>query len=173
MRVSMQLSFAAPSVAGPGTLVLGVTEGAGLSGLAAEADEAASGALKRAVGVTRFAGKPGETVEVLAPSGLKASRVLLIGLGKPSAFDSTSAERAAAGVIGRLFTSGEKEVTFAIDLPKGTKLKPAEFAAHLALGARLRSYTFNHYRTKHRDEHETTLTKITVGSSDTASAKRS
>ncbi len=74
----MQLSFAALSVAGPGVLVLGVTEGAGLSGSAAEADEATGGALKRAVGVTRFAGKPGQTVEVLAPSGLKASA----GLGR-------------------------------------------------------------------------------------------
>ena len=158
----MQLSFAAPSVAGSGVLVLGTTEGAGLAGLAAEADEAAGGVLKRALGVTRFSGKPGQAVEVLAPSGLKASRLLLVGLGKPSAFDSSAAERVAAGVIGRLFTSGEKEVTFAIDLPKGTKLKPAEFASHLALGARLRSYTFNHYRTKQRDEHEPTLTKITV-----------
>ena len=169
----MQLSFAAPSVAGSGVLVLGVIEGAGLSGLAAKADDVAGGALKRAIGVTRFAGKPGQTVEVLAPSGLKASRVLLIGLGKPSSFDSSAAERASAGVIGRLFTSGEKEVAFAVDLPKGTKLKPAEFAAHLAMGARLRSYTFNHYRTKQRDEHEPTLTKITIGASDTAAAKKS
>ena len=169
----MQLSFAAPSVAGSGVLVLGTTEGAGLAGLAAEADEAAGGVLKRALGVTRFSGKPGQAVEVLAPSGLKASRLLLVGLGKPSAFDSSAAERVAAGVIGRLFTSGEKEVTFAIDLPKGTKLKPAEFASHLALGARLRSYTFNHYRTKQRDEHEPTLTKITVGAGDVAGARRS
>ncbi|MGD0864437.1 MAG: leucyl aminopeptidase [Rhizomicrobium sp.] len=169
----MQLSFAAPSIAGSGVLVLGTTEGAGLAGLADETDEAAGGVLKRALGVTRFSGKPGQAVEVLAPSGIKASRLLLVGLGKASAFDSSAAERVAAGVIGRLFTSGEKEVTFAIDLPKGTKLKPAEFAAHLALGARLRSYTFNHYRTKQRDEHEPTLTKITVGASDVAGAKRS
>src|SRR5271168_5333520 len=99
MRISMQLSFAAPSVAGAGALVLGVTEGAGLSGLAAEADELAGGGLKRAVGVTRFAGKPGQAVEVLAPSGLKASRILIVGLGKPSAFDSAAAERVAAGVV--------------------------------------------------------------------------
>jgi len=31
---------------------------------------------------------------------------------------------------------------------------PVELAAHLAMGARLRNYTFNHYRTRQRDEHE-------------------
>jgi leucyl aminopeptidase len=118
MRISMQLSFAAPSVAGPGVLVVGVAEGAGLAGLAADADAEAGGALKRALGVTRFAGKPGQAVEVLAPTGLKATRILLVGLGKPQTFDASAAERVAAGVVGRLFTSGEKELTFAIDAPK-------------------------------------------------------
>jgi leucyl aminopeptidase len=40
------------------------------------------------------------------------------------------------------------------------------------MGAKLRSYTFNHYRTKKLDEYQPTLEKITVGTSDAAGAKK-
>jgi leucyl aminopeptidase len=168
----MQLSFAALSISGQGVLVLGVAEDGGFTGLAAEADKAAGGALKRAIGVTRFKGKHGQVVEVLAPQGLKANRVLIFGLGKPAAFSTTSAEQIGAGAVGRLFTSGEKDVTFAVEAPKGAKAKPAELSAHIAMGAKLRSYTFNHYRTKKLDEYQPTLEKITVGTSDVGGAKK-
>jgi len=168
----MQLSFAAFSVAGSGALVVGAADDGVLLAHAAEADKASGGALKRALAVSRFKGKAGQTLEVLAPQGVKASRILLVGLGKASAFDGKAAEHAAAGVVGRLLTSGEKEVSFALDLPKGAKLKPAAFAAHLAMGAELRSYAFNHYRTKNLDEIAHTLTKVTVGTSDAAGARR-
>jgi len=92
-------------------------------------------------------------------------------LGKASDFDGPAAERLAAGIVGRLFNNGEKDVTFAIDA-KGTKAKGAVLAAHLAMGARLRSYTFNTYRTKNREEYEPTLKQITIATADAASARR-
>jgi leucyl aminopeptidase len=168
----MHIGFATPSIAATGTLVVGATDGGGLTAMASAVDKATDGALARAQGVTRFAGKGGQVVELLAPAGMKASRVLLVGLGKPQEFDTRSAERLAAAIVGRLLTSGETEVVFAIDTPKGAKLKGDVLAAHLALGARLRSYTFNHYRTKKREEHEPTLTKVTVGTGDAAGARR-
>ena len=169
----MQLSFGAVSVAGTGAIVVGALDGGGFTASAVSLDKAAGGALKRALQVSRFSGKPGQVLEVLAPSGVKASRILLVGMGKPADFGGPAAERLAAGVVGRLFTSGEKELTFAIDLPRGAKIKPASLAAHLAMGARLRTYVFNHYRTKNLDEHETTLKRIAVGTSDVQGAKRS
>lgn len=169
----MQLSFAALSTTGQGAIVVGALGGGGLTASAAALDKATGGALKRALEVSRFSGKPGQTLEVLAPGGVKVSRILLVGMGQPAEFNGPAAERLAAGIVGRLFSSGEKDVTFAIDLPKGAKIKPASLAAHLAMGAKLRSYTFNHYRTKNLDEHETTLKKIVIGTSDAAGARRS
>ncbi len=40
------------------------------------------------------------------------------------------------------------------------------------MGAKLRSYTFNQYRTKRRDEHEPTLNKVTIGSDDVRDAQK-
>jgi len=168
----MQIGFATPSLAGTGALVIGAYEGSGPTAAAAEVDKSTGGALKRAQAVTRFAGKRGQIVELLAPEGLKASRVLLVGLGKIADFDHHAAERVGANVVAKFLTNGEKDVVIAFDVPKGSRLKPDAFAAHLAMGAKLRSYTFNHYRTKKRDEYEATLAKVTIGTTDVAGAKR-
>jgi leucyl aminopeptidase len=168
----MQIRFVPPSLTATGALVVGVAEGDALRGPAAQSDEIAGGALKRAMSVSRFKGKPGQILELVAPAGLKASRLILCGLGRPERFDARAAERFAAGIVGRLFTSGETNVTFAIEAPKGAKAGGAALSAHLAMGAQLRSYTFNAYRTKDRDEHEPTLKQIAVATRDAGAAKR-
>ncbi len=168
----MQLSFAAPGAIGAGTLVVGATEGNVLLPAAVKADKAAGGALTRALGFSRFRGKANQILEVLAPAGIKASRIVLIGLGKPSELNGAHVEQAAATIVGRLNSAGETEATFDIDVPKGAKLKPAQLASHLAMGARLKSYAFNHYRTKNLDEHEHRLKAVKIATSDIAGAKR-
>jgi leucyl aminopeptidase len=168
----MQIAFAAPAADAEGALVVGALEGGQLTTTAAAVDTASAGALGRAQSSSRFAGKPGEILEILAPHGLKASRVLLVGMGAPAKFAAAGAERVAHGVVRRLFTSGEKAVTFAIDPPKGTKLKPAEIAAHIAMGARLAGYAFNIYRTKRREDYEPSLAGVTIATADAAGARR-
>ena len=168
----MQLSFAAPSSGATGALVLGVAADGVFTPSAADADKASGGALKRAVSVSKFTGKAGQSLEVLAPQGLKASRVLLVGLGKGEEFKDSSAERIGTSIVAKLFTAGVKDITFAIDLPKGSKLKPAALATNLAMGATLRSYSFNHYRTKNLDEYKSTIERVTIATKDAAAAKK-
>jgi leucyl aminopeptidase len=124
------------------------------------------------MGVSKFSGKGGEILEIVAPSGLKASRVVLAGQGKPEKFDALAAERLAAKTLGKLFAGREKSITFAVEAPKGESIGDAALAAHLAMGAKLRSYTFNKYRTKNRDEHETSIHEISVATKGSAAAKR-
>lgn len=168
----MQISFRTPSLEGPGAIALGVGEGKVLVGLADRANELTGGAVRRALSVSRFSGKAGQFLELIAPTGLKASRILLAGIGDPQKFDAPAAERLAASVVGRLFTSGEKGITFLVEAPKGARIAGPALAARLAMGARLRSYTFNAYRTKNRDEHEPTLTAASIGTPNPSSAQR-
>jgi len=142
----MDISFSSRGGIGPGALVVGILDGGGLKAAAAAADEATGGAVTRALSVSRFRGQAGQSLELLAPAGVKASRIVLAGLGKTDAFNAAAAERLAATVLGRLLVGGEEILTFAIDLPKRSKLREAELAAHLALGASLRSYHFDQYR---------------------------
>src|SRR3954454_1470253 len=161
----MQISFAAPSADPAGTIVVGGSD-KDLLPAASALDKRLNGALRRAAGASRFKGKAGQFVELLAPAGMKAARVVLAGVGQPDKFGAPQAERLAAGVVGRLLTSGERDLTFESDAPKGAKVKAAELAAHLAMGAQLRSYSFHKYRTKQREEHEPTLANLVIGTDD-------
>jgi leucyl aminopeptidase len=168
----MQLSFAASSSAGAGAVVVGALDGGTLLPAAQRADKETGGSLSRALATSKFTGKPGQVLELLAPAGLKASRILLVGLGKAADFNGPRAENLSATVTGRLLGSGDTEARFDIDLPKGAKLKAGELAAHLAMGARLKSYTFNHYRTRDLAEIESKLAKVAIATSDAAAAKK-
>jgi leucyl aminopeptidase len=168
----MQISFQSPSLDGPGAIGMGIGEGNVLTGVVERADKLAGGAIRRALSVSRFSGKPGQILELVAPAGLKASRFLLAGLGNSQKFDAPAAERLAASVVGKLFSSGEKAVTLVIEPGKEARIAGAELAAHLALGARLRSYTFNTYRTKQREEHEPTLANVVIGATKPSVAER-
>src|ERR1700749_2277766 len=168
----MELTFAAHGPVASGAWIVGALEGSQLTAGAAKADKASGGALTRALKVSRFTGKRGQTLEVLAPAGVAVSRIVLIGLGKAGDLDAHAAEDIAAAAVTSQMKSGESAVTLDLDLPKGAKLKPGAFAAHLGMGARLKSYTFNHYRTKDLVEYETKLKKATIATADAAGARK-
>ncbi len=168
----MQFNFAAVTAVNSGAWVVGAVEGTGLLPAAAKADKLSGGAIARAMPLCQFTGKSGQVLEVLAPAGVKASRIIVLGLGKPERFDTGAAEVAAATAIGRLKGSAEKEITFEIDTPKGGKVRGAILAAHLAVGTRLKTYAFNQYRTKDLSEHESKLEKITFLTGDPVAARK-
>src|SRR6202008_138921 len=105
-RSIMQLSFAAPQPVAAGAWVVGAVEGPQLLPAAQKADKASGGAISRALKVSRFKGKAGQALEVLAPDGLKASRIVVVGLGKAGDFDGNAAENAAAGILGAMSKAG-------------------------------------------------------------------
>lgn len=169
----MQISFAAPlPKVQTGSWVVALPEGGKLAQSAAKADQACGGALGRALKFSRFAGKSGQFLEIVAPEGLSASRILLVGLGKPEALDGKSLNAIGAQIVARLESAGETVATLEIDIPKGAKLKAGEAAAHLAFGARLRGYGFNKYRTRNLDEYKKHLSSLRVVSGDLAAAKK-
>ena len=168
----MQISFVSPANVTAGAWVVGAADGAALLPAAVRADKAAGGALQRALKVSRFTGKSGQMLEVLAPAGLAVSRLLLVGLGKPADVDEKGLETLGAQITARLQAAGETAAVIEIDVPKGSKVKKGELAAHLAFGAKLRSYAFEKYRTKNLDEFEKKLSMVKLATPDVAAAKK-
>jgi leucyl aminopeptidase len=179
----MQISFVAPADvtaksgakdggARGGAVVVGAVEGAVLLPAAARADKASGGALTRALKISRFTGKAGQMLEVLAPSGAGASRLLLAGLGKADSVEEKGLETLGAQIAGRLYSAGEAAASIEIDVPKGSKVKKAELAAHLAFGVKLKSYAFDKYRTRNLDEYEKKLKTVRIVTPDIAAAKK-
>ena len=169
----MQFSFTAPSAkVQAGSWVVAASEGRALSQAAVKADKASAGALTRALKFSRFTGKSGEMLEVLAPGGLAVSRLILVGLGKPDALDGKGLEVIGAQIVARLESAGETSAIFEIEVPKGAKIKSGEAAAHLAFGARLRGYSFEKYRTRNLDEFKRHLQTLKLATPDAAAARR-
>jgi leucyl aminopeptidase len=75
--------------------------------------------------------------------------------------------------VARLLTSGEKAATLLLQMPKAaTADDDAEAAARVALGATLRAYRFDVYRTTQKKTEKPTLAKVNVGAADTGDAKK-
>jgi leucyl aminopeptidase len=108
---------------------------------------------------SRFAGKTGQVFETFVERDGKVVRLALAGAGEKSAKSRiANLERAGAGLVARFLTSGE--TTLSLDLT-GSALTAEEVAAVL-LGARLRGWRYDLYRTTQTDEQKATLGTIRV-----------
>jgi leucyl aminopeptidase len=108
---------------------------------------------------TRFAGKSGQLFETFVERDGQVVRLALAGTGDKSASGRTAnLERAGAGLVARFLTSGE--TTLSLDVT-GTALTAQEVAGVL-LGARLRAWRYDLYRTKQADDQKASLTTIRV-----------
>ncbi len=92
-----------------------------------------------------FTGKAGEWVEVLAPAGLKTSRLIVVGVGESTAFTRVEAELLGAKLQQSLPAKDAPEVTVVMHLLGNAEGSP-KLAAAIAHGFDLRSYSFDRYK---------------------------
>ena len=169
----MQINFVKAEVPDEGTLVVGVCESDEPTGLLDQLDKKSKGAVARALKAARFTGAKGQVAEIFAPAGMELDRLLVVGLGKAESFSGTAAESLGSTAVARLLTSGEKAATLLLDFPKSvTEDKAVEAVGRTALGATLRSYRFDQYRTTQKKTDKPTLAKVNIGSVDPAEAKK-
>jgi leucyl aminopeptidase len=168
----MNISFGKRALPANGALLALALEKNDLLESAKQLDAETGGQIARAIKAGRFTGAAGDMVEILAPSGLKLTRILLAGLGAAADIKPLGAEKLAASVVKRLLKSGESALAVMIDpMPKGAA-PPEVFAAHFALGAALEAYEFGRYRTKEKPNEKTSLKKIAVLCDAAAPAKK-
>ena len=171
----MKVAFSDLSLPRSGALVVGVAADQKLMPTARSVDRKSGGTLRRAIAASRFTGETKQWLEVLGPRGLGASRVLLCGLGRPEALTESDLQTIGGNLVSKLITSGEAQVTVALDpLKTGRKrgLDDGTAAAHVAYGARLGGYRFDKYRTTQKEEETPSLDSVTVGTSGRAAARR-
>jgi leucyl aminopeptidase len=168
----MQINFSKLEPSEEGVLVIGVPENKDLTGIARDLDKQTKGAVAKALATMRFTGAKNQLVEVLSPAGLELDRLLIVGMGNAEGFNGIAAESVGATATARLLTSGHKDVTFAVELPGGAAIDADAMAAHIALGCYLRGYRFDGYRTTQKKNEKPSLTKVTIGASDVAGAKK-
>ena len=113
--------------------------------------------LREAAGASRFAGKAGQVFESFAMVDGALTRIALAGIGKAGGADRMAAlERAGGALVAKYLTSGE--TVLGIDFA-GSALTASEAAA-LLLGARLRGWRYDIYRTRLSDDQKVSLERV-------------
>ncbi|MFD2181154.1 leucyl aminopeptidase [Rhodoplanes azumiensis] len=123
----------------------------------------------RAAAVDNFKGKLGAALDIVAPPDLAVDRLVVVGLGKPKDWTPNDPVKLGGAAFGKVGSAAE--VTIVAELSTGAM--DAETAADVALGARLRAYTFDRYKTKKKDDEvPKKAVTLTVAVKDPAAARR-
>jgi leucyl aminopeptidase len=124
----------------------------------------------RAAAAERFKGKIASVLDIVAPAGLKASRLVVIGVGKVRDLKARDLVKLGGVAIGRVPRTAD-EATILADLPGGAP-KP-DSLAELALGMRLRAYSFDRYKTKRKEgEEKPSEVEVTVAVANVAPVRK-
>ena len=169
MKSRFEFTFArSAKVSGGTAVVLKLQDSSGYSG-GDNADPA--GVLARAARTAKFKGKLLAKMDILAPQGSGADRLVAIGLGK--AADLTAHDwLKAGGTAAAALKSADKAVIY-LDAP-GLAVTGQQ-AADFALGMILRGYKFDKYMSRKSDDDNDAparATRITIVVSASITAKR-
>src|SRR5262244_225182 len=158
MSGRLKLEFAPLAAPAKGVLVLFCEDGVKFGSAARRALGPSGDLVRRAAAADRFKGKSGSALDLVAPSGLDLSRLVIVGVGKARDFKAQDFVKLGGIAMGKI-PAAASEATLIADLPGGAT-KP-ERAADMALGLQLRAYAFEHYKTKRKDD-ETKPAKVKV-----------
>ena len=170
MSDAVKVGFVPFSATSRGILVVFCDDTLKFGAAAGKALGEAADLVGRIAAANRFKGKSGSTLDILAPQGLKASRLIVVGVGKLSAIKDDDFLKLGGVIAGKL-RAGSDAVTIVADLPDGA-MKPAQ-AAEIAAGARLRAYKFDRYKTKKKDGDDAALrAEVSPAVSDVGAARK-
>lgn len=153
-------------------LIFPVGDDKRLPPLAQALNKQAGEALSKALAASRFSGKRGQVLSVALPKAIKADRALLVGIGKAKDLTAHGCECLGGSVIPHLYAAGVKSAALVLEPVKGVKIKTPEAAAHIAQGARLRSWRFDKYFTKTPEDEKPKLQSFTLAATNARAAAR-
>lgn len=158
----MKVTFSKAALPKSGAIIVPCFDGDSFGDAFDALDEASKGALAKAAKTGGFSGRKDQFLEIIAPEGLSVSRVVLAGAGKADKFTLLDAEALGGGAIGRLLKTREKSAAIALEEFSTPSDSVGHLAAHMALGALLRTYRFDVYRTMLEKDQKPVLTKLSV-----------
>jgi leucyl aminopeptidase len=170
MPGAIKLDFARFAPAAPkGVLIVFTDESLVLGDATRRILGPAADLLERVGRAERFTGKSGSALELIAPAGLKVSRLVFIGIGK-NELKLRDVMKLGGVAMGRI-PSAARDASVVCDLPAGP-MAPDQ-VADVALGLNLRAYAFERYKTKRKEGEEPPAeAKITLAVADVAAARR-
>ncbi len=130
----------------------------------------AAAVIARSASASKFKGKRGAAVAVLAPAGLDVDQLIIVGTGAAKDFANSDFVSLGGAVMGKLAQDATATILF--DFANAPEDQAAA-AADFTLGLHLRAYRFDLYKTVKKEDGETKgAANITVGVADPADARR-
>ena len=170
MSDAVKVGFVPFSAAPRGILVVLCDDELKFGAVTGKALGKAGDLIKRAATASQFKGKLGATLDILAPEGLKVSRLIVIGAGKVSALKMNDFLK-FGGLAASKLKPGNGAMTIMAELPGGAMTN--EQVVAVASGLRLRAYKFDRYKTKKKEGEEGALNAdISLAVDDVAAAKK-
>ncbi len=170
MSDGFKLDFESLQVPASGDLVLCVGEDLAPGPQAARLLGDSVGIIARAAKAEKFKGKFKSVMTITAPGQLDVDRLVIVGLGKPVEAETPDWPALGAAIAGA--TAG-REAMLVTEFP-GFQGDDAAIAG-LALGARLRAYRFDHYKSKKKDDDDDAPKKggrLTLAGADPQALKK-
>ena len=166
-----KISFSKSAAPKGGIAVILAGEGLALGAVGEEVASGLEGGLQRVADIAGYSGKKKTSLDLVAPAGLALDRLILVGLGKAEELTGDDWRALGGTVLAELQKVKAEAATVVLEMPEGAGLS-AELAAEFAMGAKLRAYAFDAYKTKKQDEDKAKDLKLTLGVADTKAAKK-
>jgi len=155
----IEIKTAALPLKATGTLVVYVAEGAAPAGGAADVWKATGLDWQKVSAAASFKGKQGQVIDLLAPAGVAADRLLVLGSGKAEQGASLSAWTDRGGSLaGKLTAIKASKAAVLLDDAEATPERIGELAA----GLRLRHYKFDRYKPTKPDDNGNGALTVTL-----------
>ena len=152
MAARAEIAFAKLQPPSSGSAVLLTDGNLKLGARSAALEAAAGGRFARAAAAAKFRGKGMKSLQLLTPAGVELDRLVFVGLGDAGKLKRQDWLKLGGTVAAT--AGGTGEVTVLLERPDGKPVSATE-AADVALGIVLRSYSFEKYKTKKKEEDET------------------
>jgi leucyl aminopeptidase len=164
-----EISFVKPDMPTAGSVVVLVAEDMKLGAAGKRLDEALGGRLARAAKASRFDGKTLKTLHLLAPEGSKLDRITLIGIGDPDKLTARDWLKLGGTIGGSAAGNGDMRVL--LERPDDGAISPTD-ATSLGLGVMLRTYSFDKYKTRKKNDDSPKPRKVSIGLPDYRAAQK-
>ncbi|HYH70704.1 MAG TPA: leucyl aminopeptidase [Methyloceanibacter sp.] len=169
------VSFASLKSPGEGVVVVLSEDGPKFTAAAQDFDKKSKGLLTRAAEISAFKGKRDSYINLLAPSGLDLSRLVVAGIGKPKEFGPEDWLNIGGCLRGIL--TGKEGQTAHVYLETAEGDLDTDEVASFSLGMLLRGYSFKKYKTtdkskKANDGPEKALKKVVIHCGDPRAATK-
>jgi leucyl aminopeptidase len=164
----LSIALATDKLPEKGSLIITATDGGKLGPLGKQLDKKTGGAISKAMKIKKFKGKPASMFALLAPAKSDLDRIVVLGVGDGKKLSASDAEKMGGTALGAV-EKAEGNVVFLLE-PMGSNVADGEIAARAAIGAFLRDYKFENYKTKNKSTGGPK--KFTVATKALAAAKK-